>query len=376
MYLAEELATKGHEVHVLHSIDAYRTKRKSLKDLKLSKKENMTIHSLESAISQKEPLLAYAMGNSPLALREFAKIISKEHPDIVHHHNISLLGYKILNKEANYVNVYTAHDYWLICQTNNLMRKNGTICSKKDCYSCALAWKRIPQFWRKSVHFKKALAQVDIMISPSDFLREKLVDEINIRSFTLPNFVPPPPESNLKPDFVNYFLFVGMLEEHKGIKELLKVFKEVNKNLDASLIIVGRGNLEKYVTDYITNNSLKNVIYLGFVEKKQLFSLYANALALIIPSIWPENAPLVTLEALSVGTPIIASNYGGLPEITQKAHMSPLVFNDFNELKKILISFHADLFDKSEIKRCFNAYFSKEAFIENYMNVISETKLK
>jgi len=74
---------------------------------------------------------------------------------------------------------------------------------------------------------------------------------------------------------------------------------------------VGKGSLENYVQDFVAKHSLQDyVLFLGSVDNKKLYSLYANALAVIIPSIWPENAPLVALEAISVGTPVIASNMG------------------------------------------------------------------
>jgi glycosyltransferase involved in cell wall biosynthesis len=114
-------------------------------------------------------------------------------------------------------------------------------------------------------------------------------------------------------------------------------------------------------------NSLNDKIsFLGFVDSKKLYSLYSNALALIIPSIWPENAPLVALEALSVGTPIIVSNRGGLPEIISKVNMN-LVFNNFSQLKEILLNFSKKDFSRSEIKRIFEQNFSPLAYVEHYI---------
>ena len=75
---------------------------------------------------------------------------------------------------------------------------------------------------------------------------------------------------------------------------LLNLFKNLKHCIDSKLIIVGKGSLESYVKDFIVKHSLRDcVLFLGSVDNEKLTSLYANALALVIPSIWPENAPLV-----------------------------------------------------------------------------------
>lgn len=99
------------------------------------------------------------------------------------------------------------------------------------------------------------------------------------------------------------------------------------------------------------------------------YSLYANALAVIIPSIWPENAPLVALEALSVGTPVISSNQGGLPEIIEKVDPN-LIFNDWTELKDILLHFSKKDLSPQKIKNVFEKNFSPKAYTENYLRII------
>ena len=313
--------------------------------------------------------MAYFLGHSFSVQKKFSQLLQKEHPDIVHHQNISLLGYSILEKKDRYLSLYTAHDYWLICQTNNLLRSNGRTCDQKQCYSCALAFKRFPQIWRQFKSFKKAITRIDILISPSDFVRKRLLQEIEVNSFTLPNFAPHPPDNIPNSGLSNYFLFVGLLEEHKGILHLLNVFNELKHDLKARLVIVGGGSLEKYVKSYIEKNSLGNkIFFLGFVSRLKLYSLYSNALALIVPSIWPENAPLVTLEAFSVGTPVIASNKGGLPEIIEKVDRA-LIFNNWNELKQILLNFSRKKFSPESIRVICEKNFSPEAYTDKYLEI-------
>jgi len=370
--LAEELANRGHEIHIVHSLDAYRIKRKNYKTLKPEpEKKNIFIHRIESPLRQIDPLMVYALGRSFYVQKKFSEIISEVHPNIVHHHNISLLGYSILKKRDSYFSLYTAHDYWLICPTNNLMRNKRAICDEKHCYSCAVNSKRFPQLWRQLKSFKNDVKDIDLLISPSDYVRKEILLELKLKSVTLPNFAPSPPENVTSSNFSNYFLFVGMLEPHKGILNLLNLFRELKDSSNAMLVIVGGGSLSTYIQDFIKSNSLADkIVFLGFVNNEKLYSLYRGALALIIPSIWPENAPMVALEALSVGTPVFASNYGGLPEIVGKVD-SRLIFNNFSELKEKLLNFSKETFNSSKIREAYKQNFSPAAYVDNYLRIVS-----
>ena len=370
-YLAQELSRRGHEVHVVHSLDAYRIKRgRQLPRRQLQDQKNVFINALESPFRALDPLMIYVFGSSLWINKKYSEIVREIHPDIVHHHNLSLLGYNLLRKRGNYLSVYTAHDYWLICQTNNLFKNQEEICFEKNCPSCSVRSKRFPQIWRSCQDFKTCIQNIDLLISPSEYVRKRIIREVAARSITLPNFVPPPP-NDIPVHDPNYFLFLGMLEKHKGVLHLLELFKEQRHNLRAKLIIAGGGSLRNYIEEYIKKNSLTNLIsFLGFVDNSTKYHLYKNALAVIIPSIWPENAPLVALEALSVGTPVITSNKGGLPEIIEKVDKR-LIFNNNDELKGIILTFYRDNYPSCErIKRIYEENFSPKAYVDNYIEAI------
>jgi glycosyltransferase involved in cell wall biosynthesis len=114
-YLAEELAKRGHEVHILHSIDAYNVKRKKIPAQ--TETNGVYIRQVKTHFNYTS-YAAYFSGNSSKISKQFENLVKEIKPDVVHHHNISLLGYNLLKKQRNYRNIYTAHDYWLICQQN------------------------------------------------------------------------------------------------------------------------------------------------------------------------------------------------------------------------------------------------------------------
>jgi glycosyltransferase involved in cell wall biosynthesis len=215
-----------------------------------------------------------------------------------------------------------------------------------------------------------------------------MLQEIEIPNIVIPNFVPALSfnsgtlqeceshygigKDGCRFEYSHYYLFVGMLEIHKGILDLLKVFMKIRNKINAKLVIVGDGSLRNYIERFIEKNSLeKIIIYKGFVDDAQLFGLYTDAKAVIMPSIWPENAPLVALEALSVGTPVIVSNTGGLPEIVEKFDKK-LIFRDYSELENLLLGCYIEKLSRQKIIETYQKNFSPEAYIKTYFDAIKK----
>src|SRR5208282_976052 len=136
--LADELAKRGHEVHVIHSIDAYRLKRGKLPHPGQTAQENVHVYPIESHFKILDPIAAYNTGISPHIQNQFEKLVKNISPDIVHHHNTNLLGYSLFQKVSKYLCLFTAHDYWLICPTDHLLRNQREVCHKKTCFSCSI----------------------------------------------------------------------------------------------------------------------------------------------------------------------------------------------------------------------------------------------
>jgi glycosyltransferase involved in cell wall biosynthesis len=374
-YLAEELARRGHNVHVIHSMDTYRVKRGNHLPAQMEQHyPNLHVHSLSSPLRNLDPQIVYTLGGSSYVRKKFSEIVKKTHPDVVHHHNISLLGYNILNKVSDYISLYTAHDFWLVCQTSNLLRNGNRICNKKFCFPCAIKSMRPPQIWRAFRSYRTALRNIDLMIVPCEYVQRRIAQEIEMKSIVIRNFVPAPPPGIVPVADSNYFLFVGMLEVHKGILNLIEIFRVLRNKLKSKLIIVGDGSLKNCIKSYIKRNALRKLIsYRGFVDTDQLYSLYKGALAVIVPSIWPENAPLVALESFSVGTPVIASNTGGLPEIVGKLGKE-LLFSNQVELRNLLLNFPRNKFSPNKIVSVYEKYFSPDVYIRRYIRTIDDIR--
>jgi phosphatidylinositol alpha-mannosyltransferase len=108
-------------------------------------------------------------------------------------------------------------------------------------------------------------------------------------------------------------LFTGRLEKRKGVNYLLKAYPRVKEEIpDARLIIVGPGTrLRNKYEKYVRKNNLKDVVFTGHVSYEDLPRYYKTADVFCAPATGSESFGIILLEAMAVGTPIVASNIEG-----------------------------------------------------------------
>lgn len=117
---------------------------------------------------------------------------------------------------------------------------------------------------------------------------------------------------------LRYVLYFGRYTEEKGIRMLLKTAEEMP---EIRFIFVGRGPLE----NELFKTKLHNVVNLGFKSGIELTQLIAHAQFVVVPSKWYEPFGLSIIESMQLGTPVIGSNTGGIPELI-KDGVNGLIF--------------------------------------------------
>ena len=112
-------------------------------------------------------------------------------------------------------------------------------------------------------------------------------------------------------------LFVGYLDVFKGIFELIAAFSEIKKdNKKIKLMIVGTGPKENEIRTKIVGLNLgKSVILTGEISPSEIHKYYQSADIFVLPSYTDAGGPpLVVIEAMACGLPVIGTNVGGIPE--------------------------------------------------------------
>jgi glycosyltransferase involved in cell wall biosynthesis len=142
----------------------------------------------------------------------------------------------------------------------------------------------------------------------------------------------------------NLLLFVGRPEKRKGLHVLLNSLMYLE--IPVRLKIVGPTSNDSYVKEALVSikkKGMHEVECLGKVSKENLIDLYQRASVFVCPSLW-EDFGLVTLEALSCGTPVVASNVGGIKEVVK--HNTNGILVPPNNPKDLAVALRKLLADK------------------------------
>jgi glycosyltransferase involved in cell wall biosynthesis len=138
-----------------------------------------------------------------------------------------------------------------------------------------------------------------------------------------------PSVRNLEED--TKLLFVGRLDERKGLRYLLEALPLVLRKYPVRLRIVGKGILEEEIKQQCHELKLDKVIdFLGFVSKEELANEYASCDIFVLPAIVDskgdtEGLGIVMIEALAHEKPVIASAVGGIVDVIQSGVTGLLV---------------------------------------------------
>lgn len=370
--LSRSLAVRGHHVEVIHDTDGYRAMTGRTPDIP-SDDDGVTVHRLGSAQPMLASLAVQQTGR-PVTHRRALNRLLGDRFDVIHFHNISLVGGPGIWACGTGVKLHMAHEHWLVCPTHILWRYNREICDERHCVRCSLSYRRPPQLWRGGTLMERSARHVDRFLT----LSQSAAD--NHRRFgfapemeVFPSFLPlsesdgrPPPPSGTRP----YFLFVGRLEILKGLQDVIPVF---DADMPADLVVAGTGNHEPALRKLAEGRD--NVRFLGNQTMDQLRGLYAGARAVVTPSSCYEVFPLVVLEAFRDSTPIIARNLGPYPEIVTSTGGGQL-FSDQTSLRHALLAYANDAASArahgAAGRRAFDANWSEDVVIARYFALIAE----
>lgn len=351
---AEELVKRGYNVFVITTSETNYLTVEWTNGVKVYRLPPYNVYPLyenfvdQSAHSLSSKILWHMIDTFNFKLKnKISRIILDEKPDVIHFHNfkgLSLLLFRHIRKLGLPI-ILTAHDYTLICPRANLLRSDGDVCKKRPL---------ICSFYST---LNKYLVDVDVLISPSDFLIRKLKEEgFSSDAVRLPNLVEINEESSNSKTYDKLdILYVGELSRHKGVHILIKAFNELD---NATLTVYGRGPYEQSLKK-ISNENLNFQGYAkGFDELKYA---YNKANVTVVPSIGYENLPMVVYESFAHSTPVIGSDIGGIPELVIDGYNGFLFEpGDKDELKGILKSLSEDPSILKEFER--NAYESAKNY--------------
>jgi len=375
--LAHALGDAGHFVDVVHCLDSYYLLHPAEPEIRFASHPHVIVHGLRSRFGWLSPLLTQQTGKLGLKTKEITELLNHKCYDVIHFHNISLLGPEVLALaplRGDPIKLYTTHEHWLICPTHVLWKFNQRPCDKPECFRCTLLSRRAPQWWRYTSLLADASAHVDQFVSPSRYTLQMHA----ARGFAqpvahLPYFIErsdadwqfPAPRPQARP----YFLFVGRLERIKGLQTLIETWKKVG---DFDLLVAGTGTFANALRLQAAGDP--RVKFLGALPQRELGTLYFHALACIVPSLTIETFGMIVIEAFARKTPVIVREIGALPEIVQDSG-GGFVYRTESELIAALesIALSSELRNQlgSRGYDAFIRYWTREAHFKLYFDLLA-----
>jgi glycosyltransferase involved in cell wall biosynthesis len=278
----------------------------------------------------------------PFLSRCLVQVLHDARPDLVHvHHLMGLPAQTLLGDALTTPLVVTLHDYWWICaNAQSLTDYSGQVCDGPrwwlNCARCGLArvgmgaaWPLSPFVapafaWRAAV-LRRLRRRVAAWIAPTGFVRDWYVSRglPAQRMHVVGHGIEAPPPESLEQAAVketgegaSHVSYVGGLAQQKGVHILVDAFSDLPHTV--RLTIAGDETaFPEYCADLHRRASHPGIVFVGRLDRTDVWRLLAQSDIVVIPSLSYETASLVVQEAFAVGTPVIASNHGALAETVQ-----------------------------------------------------------
>lgn len=270
---------------------------------------------------------------NPGLAREWAALLEELRPDIIHFHHYLGLGVELFAAARRHAPqarlVLTLHEYLLVCNHFGQMVTKPdlapcTEASPQRCHRC------FPEhdpraFFMRELWLKRFLAEVDLFIAPSRFLMERHVawGLPRERFAVLENLLPaapaaasPGPREEGGPFRAGFF---GQLSRLKGVDVLVRA-AELLEERGVEAVIELHGTAEHQPESFrehvraVLERPPRRLIPRGPYRNDEVTALMRGVDAVLVPSIWWENSPLIIQEAAAAGRPVIGSDLGGIRE--------------------------------------------------------------
>ncbi len=281
--------------------------------------------------------------------QRFAELLDTIHPDVVHIGHLNHLSTSLVSEaSAREIPIlYTLHDYWVMCPRGQFMQMHPedpqnlwAACEGQEDRKCAercyaryfsgapseqeedvAHWTR----WvsRRMAHLREVAQEVDLFIAPARYLYQRYRDDFGLPERKLVyldyGFDTRRLAGRRRPAGEPFtFGYIGTHIPAKGIHHLLAAFGRVTG--PARLRIWGRHRGQDTealmaLARRLPGDVASRVEWLPEYRNADIVRDVFNQVdAIVVPSVWVENSPLVIHEALQARVPVITANAGGMAE--------------------------------------------------------------
>jgi len=258
----------------------------------------------------------------PGMVRSLVELMRQRRPQVVHSHSWILHSLLPLLPSRQTRLVVTMHDYGLVCPKNTFVYRDSVCDGPRfaKCVSCASGQYgalRAAALTTGLTATRRSRRRVDRYIAVSTPVARacaSLTPDGQRPISVIPPFLSDDsfaPVDAARPAFVpatgDYLMFAGALGPHKGVDVLVNAWRGLDSAIPLVLVGLRRHDTSLGLSD--------GVIVAEDVPHGDVLRAWAHCAVAIVPSRWPDPCPLVALEAMAAGRPVIASAVGGLPDL-------------------------------------------------------------
>jgi glycosyltransferase involved in cell wall biosynthesis len=328
--------------------------------------DGIPIHRITFATKKRRPL------TDLLDARIFPQVrrdLRRLQPNIFHLHNVAqaTLAPFVAARSTSTPTVCTLHDHWLLCPNNMLYRDDGTTCDPAEHPNgCGKCWRRY-EYWAAISKRRQWMAEltnhVARFVSPSQALIDlHVAGGFDPKRFAhIPNALAAPDwvepqneqiiEACLAAKTQPTLVFAGGGVRNKGAEVILRALPGLLEAIpNLQFVIAGPGEAE-YFREYA--RYAPSVRVLGKVPFSEMRALFAAADLSLSASVWPENSPMVIYENYQVGTPMLGSAIGGIPEMIDEGKTGYLFAPDDHEqmIAKVVHHFQRPTHERRQMRQ-------------------------
>ena len=338
--LCHELARQGHEVIVF-------TRQEN------GYKQEYSIEWDSDPLCREVKLCLVNMAHSkdgyrhPAVDQAFSHLLNDYKPDVVHIGHLNHLSTSLVLEahKRGIPLIFTLHDFWLMCPRGQFLQGINSktedlypACDSQENEKCARQcyWRYLShpedaediQYWTQWVgkrmdHIREIASYIDIFIAPSRYLMDRFVNNFSIDLSKIVYLDYGFHRERLQGrarskenDFV--FGYIGTHKQAKGLFHLLQAFSQTHQNAQLKIWGSPLPPFTHSLQSYAKTLGLEveqRIHWMGGYRNDQIVSdVFNHVDAIVVPSIWGENSPLVIHEALEAKVPIITADYGGMKE--------------------------------------------------------------
>jgi glycosyltransferase involved in cell wall biosynthesis len=321
-------------------------------------------------------------------LRQVPKIIKEEKIDVVHSHQAHMPDLLLTFRKLNANIVTTVH-------TTIKFQRAATTASHRNISELENSEKATYYMYpflrlAEELYIKRNRTYITPSFYMANWLRDNFSIAANVN--VIPNCVDVTDnhthsksdlllDTIIPKDFLDkkIILYSGRLLAMKGVNDLVNAVPEISKTIgkhELLFIFAGPGDSNKYRMKLDKMGVKSDYLFLGSLPRDSLIKLIRKSELVVVPS-YNENCPYAVLESMACGTPVVASNVGGIPEIITNGDDGLLVEpGNPDMLAKTIVRLLSDTSLKKilgqRVKSKIANKFSWQANISKYLKCYSE----